>query len=238
MRRTNPLFEADGTTASTTREGDDEATRRLRAGGTLAAAREFATDGSARGSGGRCVFAKVDANGASVRWGEVRGAADEARLTRMCAFKNVSRVERRGDGLVVRLIKRDGDVVELTGQTVAQAAMWERGLAIVVREYAESAGANQALEAVDDDDAESNLDDTDDDDDVGGARLERGRANSTSQARAFVPEPSTPTRAGAVGANDGHVMISVSPEASPSSRRGSSRRPRRAEFRRRRKSDE
>mmetsp|Transcript_6499 Transcript_6499/g.26081 ORF Transcript_6499/g.26081 Transcript_6499/m.26081 type:complete len:700 (-) Transcript_6499:1196-3295(-) len=225
MRRTNPLFEADGTTASTTREGDDEATRRLRAGGTLAAAREFKTDGSARGSGGRCVFAKVDANGASVRWGEVRGAADEARLTRMCAFKNVSRVERRGDGLVVRLIKRDGDVVELTGQTVAQAAMWERGLAIVVREYAESAGANQALEAVDDDDAESNLDDTDDDDDVGGARLERGRANSASQARAFVPEPSTPTRAGAVavGANDGHVMISVSPEASPSSRRAARR---------------
>ena len=50
MRRTNPLFEGDGTTASTTREGDDEATRRLSAGGTLAAAREFATDGSARGA--------------------------------------------------------------------------------------------------------------------------------------------------------------------------------------------
>lgn len=40
---------------------------------------------------------------------------DEVRLMRMCAFKNVSRVERRGDGLVVWLIKCDGDVVEFMG---------------------------------------------------------------------------------------------------------------------------
>ena len=73
----------------------------------------------------------------------------------MCAFANVSRVERRGDGLVVRLMKRDGDVVELTGRDVGEAALWERGLASLVREYAEKVGSNQALEAVEDDGAES-----------------------------------------------------------------------------------
>lgn len=40
-------------------------------GGTLAAAREFATDGFVCGSGGWCVFVKVDVNGVSVWWGEV-----------------------------------------------------------------------------------------------------------------------------------------------------------------------
>ena len=218
MERTNPLFEptAAGVPARGCDgvDGDEDARRRARAGGTLASAVELRTDGTARGARDRCVFARVDEGGTSVRWGEARGAADETRMNRMCAFANVSRVERRGDGLVVRLMKRDGDVVELTGRDVGEAALWERGLASLVREYAEKVGSNQALEAVEDDGAESNLDDTDEEDAAprGGSRARGGASSAT----AFVPEPSTPTRAGVVGAHDGHVMISVSPEASQS----------------------
>ena len=157
MERTNPLFEptAAGVPASGRDgvDGDEDARRRARAGGTLASAVELRTDGTARGARDRCVFARVDEGGTSVRWGEARGAADETRMNRMCAFANVSRVERRGDGLVVRLMKRDGDVVELTGRDVGEAALWERGLASLVREYAEKVGSNQALEAVEDDGA-------------------------------------------------------------------------------------
>ena len=108
-------------------DGDEDARRRARAGGTLASAVELRTDGTARGARDRCVFARVDEGGTSVRWGEARGAADETRMNRMCAFANVSRVERRGDGLVVRLMKRDGDVVELTGRDVGEAAFGAPG---------------------------------------------------------------------------------------------------------------
>ena len=108
----------------------DEAKRRAKAGGTMRSAMELRSDGSVRGDGKRAVFLKVDESGSSLRWGEVQGAGNPARMNRGAAFANVGRVERRGDGLVVRLVRRDGDVFEFTGKSVEEAAMWlQTGLA-------------------------------------------------------------------------------------------------------------
>ena len=243
MNRTNPLFETTTTTddgrndgANPNRSGGgasagagddavmmiertlaDEAKRRAKAGGTMRSAMELRSDGSVRGDGKRAVFLKVDESGSSLRWGEVQGAGNPARMNRGAAFANVGRVERRGDGLVVRLVRRDGDVFEFTGKSVEEAAMWERALGAFVREYAENVGANVSLRPVggedeDADGAESNLDDTDDED---AGSLSRQRS---THSQGFIPEPSTPTRS-MHAANDGHVMIAVSPDGGRQSER-------------------
>jgi len=212
------------TTTTTTSSGDDavermidEAKRRARAGGTMRSAMELRSDGSVRGDSKRAVFLRVDESGSSLRWGEVQGAGNPARMNRGAAFANVGRVERRGEGLVVRLVRRDGDVFEFTGKSVEEAAMWERALGEFVREYAENVGANVSLRPVggedeDADGAESNLDDTDDED---AGSLSRQRS---THSQGFIPEPSAPTRSMHV-ANDGHVMIAVSTDGAGQSER-------------------
>ena len=221
MERTNPLFERDDARArvesGARREGDAYAMRRACAGGTMMFRRR-ARDASAEAEAeaAKKQFVRVNDDDWALEYGRVEDAGREFAPRESVGLRDVARVERFGGGAVIRLLLRDGGVVELTANDVDESAVWERGLACALNACAaargDGAGDVAALRAVGDDDAESNLDDSDDD--GGGA----ARATTTTMygsaradrvgAHAFVPELVAPER---MAPNDGHVMISVSP---------------------------
>ena len=204
MRTSAPLVDV---ASSSSEASDARARARAREGTTLARTTEIRRDGTTRAFEGRAARARVDERGESVRWGD---AGAGGRAARMWALVNVRTVERRGDGRVVRLTKRDGDAVEFEAVDAEDAAMWERALVSFVRDARGGKGGGESASAVDgeEDGGESNLDDTDEEE-VDIRRFRGNATNAASAAREFVPEPSAPTRAGTVDGNDGHVMISV-----------------------------